>query len=138
VSATLGLLMVVSSSYVVAQEQRSECTTLKRDQSNEFFSLLRSQTVFGSRGFVGWRVYGPPEALQRSGLSPRDLVTHFCGVSLRSIVDTSGDICCQTEVGDKVALTVVRDGESMRVMAQLLANKPLQPIAPKDSAPAER
>jgi hypothetical protein len=137
VSVTLGLLMLVSSSYVVAQESGSPCTTFKRDRFNGFFSLLRSQTVFGSAGLVGWRVYGPPEALQRSGLSPRDLVTHFCGVSLRSIVETQGDICCQTEGQDKVALTVVRDGESMRVMAQLLPNKPLRPIAPK-RAPAEQ
>lgn len=136
--ATTGLLVALSGSPANAQEPSAHCTALKRDRFSAFFAQLRSQTVFGSKGFVGWRVYGPPEALQGLGLNPRDLVTHFCGVSLADLVTTEGDICCPEEVRDKVALAIVRDGVPLRIMASVLPSKPLQPIAPKDGAPAER
>ena len=124
--ATVGLVVLLSSSGGAAQGATGHCMTFKRDRFNEFFAQMRSQTVFGGTGLVGWRVYGPPEVLQSLGMRPRDLITHFCGVALKDAVSTEGDIRCRTAVGDTVALTVVRDGES------------LQPIAPKDGAPVER
>ena len=137
--ALAATLVAVSCSRVDTKPQVAGCAAIERAQFESFFfgQKIRPQPVYSGGGLYGWRVYeeANSKVLPELGLRARDLVTHFCGVEVSSILDGNGENCCSIPPKDTVVLTIERDGQTVQIAVPMPPNNAFKADVAKATRP---